>query len=481
MQLGTPDRPRRRLFAPLLWILIAALGAFVALATLRLGAAPSISIEPKIPGIGKRTPIVVRVAAPGRGLGPVKVELVQDQLDVVLAQRELRPRPFWKFWGPRTERAEIAVEAGRETIAGLRAGEATIRVTAERASTPLRHPAPTVVERKLPVRLQPPALQVTSHRTYVAQGGCEAVVYHVGPSAVRSGVEVGDWFFPGYPLPGGGAQDRFAFFAVPYDVDSDATVRLVASDEVGNQAEARFVEQFFPRPPKSDTIKLTDDFLSRVVPQIMGETPSLKDKGNLLDNYLEINGELRRENAQALRELATKSRREFLWRAPFLPLPNGKVMSHFADRRTYLYEGRIVDHQDHLGFDLASVEKAPVPAANRGVVVLAHFFGIYGNAVVIDHGYGLMTLYAHLSSIDVKEGQEVERGAILGRSGATGLAGGDHLHFTTLLDGLPVNPVEWWDPHWLQDRLAAKLGPALPLQVTPAAPAAPAKRHRKPR
>ncbi len=484
MQLGTPERPRRRLLAPLVSLLLVAVAAFVALALLRLGAAPRVTIEPKVPGIGKRTPVAVRVEAPGRGLGHVKVELVQDQLDVVLAQRELRPRPFWKFWGPRTERAEIEFSVGRDTVEGLRAGEATIRVTAERAGTPLRHPAPTVAERKLPVRLQPPTLQVVSHRTYVAQGGCEAVVYQVGPTAVRSGVAVGEWFFPGWPLPGGGPQERFALFAVPYDVSDDSQVRLVASDEVGNQAEARFVEQFFPKPPKSDTIQLTDDFLNRVVPQIMGETPSLKDRGNVLDNYLEINGELRRENARELRELAARTRPQFLWHEPFLPLPNGKVMSHFADRRTYVYQGKVVDHQDHLGFDLASVEKAPVPAANRGVVVLARFFGIYGNAVVIDHGFGLMSLYAHLSAIDVKEGQEVERGAILGRSGATGLAGGDHLHFTMLLQGQPVTPVEWWDPHWLQDRLGAKLGAALPLPAAAAAPAhAPAapKRHRRPR
>jgi murein DD-endopeptidase MepM/ murein hydrolase activator NlpD len=96
-------------------------------------------------------------------------------------------------------------------------------------------------------------------------------------------------------------------------------------------------------------------------------------------------------------------------------------------------------------------------------VLLAHYFGIFGNAVVIDHGYGLMSLYGHLSSIGVREGQQVERGQELGRSGKTGLAGGDHLHFTMLLRGLPVNPVEWWDPHWIRDRLARKLGPALPL------------------
>ena len=136
-------------------------------------------------------------------------------------------------------------------------------------------------------------------------------------------------------------------------------------------------------------------------------------------------------------------------------------MSSFADQRTYLHAGREVDRQVHLGYDLAVVARTPVPAANRGVVRMARYFGIYGNSVVVDHGHGLMTLYSHLSSMDVSEGDEVERGAIVGRTGATGLAGGDHLHFTTLVGGLPVNPTEWWDAAWIRDRVAGKLGPAL--------------------
>ncbi len=70
-------------------------------------------------------------------------------------------------------------------------------------------------------------------------------------------------------------------------------------------------------------------------------------------------------------------------------------------------------------------------------MVLAEFLGIYGNCVIVDHGMGLQSLYAHLSTIDVQVGQTVEQGQTLGRSGATGLAGGDHLHFTMLLGGRP--------------------------------------------
>jgi murein DD-endopeptidase MepM/ murein hydrolase activator NlpD len=288
------------------------------------------------------------------------------------------------------------------------------------------------------------------------------VVYRVGNTAVRDGVQAGEWWFPGFPMPGGDGQDRFALFAVPYDMAEPSGVRLVAVDDVRNESRASFIDRFRPRPFKTDTIPLNDDFIQRVVPAILEQTPEMSSTGDALGDFLAVNGELRRRNAATLGELASRSKPEFLWTAPFLPMRNAQVMSSFADRRTYVYDGRAVDQQDHLGFDLASTSRAEIQAANSGVVLLARYFGIYGNTVVLDHGYGLLSLYGHLSSIAVEEGQSVTRGQELGRSGATGLAGGDHLHFTILLQGLPVNPAEWWDEHWIQDRLDLKLGAALP-------------------
>ncbi|MFN7940900.1 MAG: M23 family metallopeptidase [Thermoanaerobaculia bacterium] len=426
------------------------------------GPAPAIEILPKLPGIGRATAIEVAVAEPSRGLTSVKIELVQGEQRALLAEQSFRPRGPLDLFGARTERESFAVVAGKDSQAWLAPGEATVVVTAARAPGWLRAGEPAIAETRLPVRLSPPTLAVLSSQTYVAPGGAETVVYRVGPGSARDGVAVGDLFFPGHPLPGGTAGERFALFALPFDAADAAAARLVAADEIGNQASTAFVDRFMPRPPREDTIDLEDAFLDRVVAEIRSATPDLPDKGGALANYLEINRDLRRRNAAELIAIAAKSREEFLWREPFLPLPGGKVMSSFADRRAYRYRGQIVDHQVHLGFDLASVQHAPIPASNRGVVVLARYFGIYGNAVVVDHGYGLASLYAHLSSLGVTEGDRVERGQILGRSGATGLAGGDHLHFSFLVDGVPVSPLEWWDPHWIADRIGRKLGPALP-------------------
>jgi len=458
MARGSLGRTLRRL----LILVFAAAVAFGALAAFRSGPAPQVTVTAALPGIGKRTAIEVAVEEPKRGLAGFRVELVQGDRIELLAEREHTPLAPWEFWGARSPSDALTVEVGSETVKGLREGEATLRVVAERAGAWLRHPEPVVESLTLPVRFRPPTLQLVSRQTYVDQGGCEAVVYRVGPSAVRDGVQAGKWWFRGWPMPGGDEQARFALFAVPYDMSDPSGVRLVAADDVLNESRAAFIDRFKPRPFKTDTITLDDRFIERVVPAILDQTPEISPTGDALKDFLAVNGDLRRRNAAALVELSGRSAPEFLWDKPFLPMRNAQVMSAFADRRTYVYDGRTVDQQDHLGFDLASTSLAEIQAANDGAVLLARYFGIYGNTVILDHGYGLLSLYGHLSSIEVEEGQKVARGEVLGRSGATGLAGGDHLHFTILLQGLPVNPAEWWDDHWIHDRLDLKLGPALP-------------------
>src|SRR6185295_12554891 len=150
-----------------------------------------------------------------------------------------------------------------------------------------------------------------------------------------------------------------------------------------------------------------------------------------------------------------------LWEGAFLQPRNTKVFSNFAETRTYVYGGREIDTQVHLGFDLASTKQAPVPAANKGTVAFVGPLTIYGNAIVLDHGWGLMTLYAHLSSIAVKVGEAVDTGQEMGRSGDTGLAVGDHLHYEVLVNGISVTPVEFWDAKWIRDRFNGPLKAAV--------------------
>ncbi|MDI3316140.1 MAG: peptidoglycan DD-metalloendopeptidase family protein [Bacillota bacterium] len=94
----------------------------------------------------------------------------------------------------------------------------------------------------------------------------------------------------------------------------------------------------------------------------------------------------------------------------------------------------------HTGIDLAAPEGTPVHAAGPGIVFYAGWQNGYGNTVILVHGNGLSTLYAHLSAILVSQGQAVEAGQVIGRVGETGWATGPHLHFEVRVDGAPVSP-----------------------------------------
>ncbi|MGH9334281.1 MAG: M23 family metallopeptidase, partial [Vicinamibacteria bacterium] len=361
------------------------------------GPAPEVAILPSRPGVGRAgTTVLVRVKEEARGVTHVRVEALQNGASFPLEERAFPSSGPW-IWRKGEVEVEVPVEVGSDTVSGLAEGQLLLRVEALGTGAWLRDPRATTNELRLPVRLVPPQLEVTSHQNYAAQGGSGIVVYRVGAGPLekggRDGVESGGSFFPGLPLAEGGASDRFALYGVPYDATSPEGIRLVAEDPLGNRTTVAFVERYFPRPMRTDTIRLTVDFMNQVVPEILSQTPEMDDRGDLLANYLAINRELRAQNAETLKELGGTSQESFLWSGSFDPLPGSEPTSAFADRRTYLFEGREVDRQDHLGFDLASVRGAPVPAANRGEVILARYLGIYGNSVVLDHGAGLMSLY----------------------------------------------------------------------------------------
>lgn len=452
---------------PFRYLILALVVLALYLLLLRPGPAPSMEVSSSRPGVGRPgTTVTAHIREPNRGLTSVRISAVQDDQTVLLAEHHASSPPAWAFWRRGETETDLPVEVNGEAFPGLTEGEIEIRVTALGTGAVLRGPKAAVKNLVLPVRFDPPPVSLTSTQNYVRQGGSGVVVYRLSDRSreegSRDGVQAGDWFFPGQPLPGSDGLDHFAFYGVPYNLDDPARIRLVAEDPLGNRSAVDFLDRFFPDPLHTDTIRLSVEFMQKVVPQILAHTTEISDQGDLLKNYLAINGDLRVRNSRSLRDLGEQSRAELLWSGAFLQLPNSKVMSTFADHRTYVFEGQDVDQQDHLGFDLASVRGAPVPAANRGVVVMARYFGIFGNTVVVDHGFGLMSLYAHLSSIAVAEGKEVQKGEILGHTGHTGLAGGDHLHFTLLIHGLPVTPLEWWDPAWVRNRIMAKLGSVSP-------------------
>lgn len=353
---------------------------------------------------------------------------------------------------------EATAEVGRKAIPQLTPGRAEIRVTALNNSWErfFRGGLGTLTL-SVPVRFMPPQVEVLTGQHYINLGGCDMIVFNVSPGTVKSGVQVGKYYFRSFPITDSKPLTRIALFAFPYDVSVDTPAHIVADDDAGNQTIAGFTYKVFPTKWHQSTIQVDDAYMQRVVPPILSQTNAIQDTGNLMKNYVEINHDLRIIDKRRLVNFSKQTSPHFMWSQPFLRLPNTKLEANFADFRSYVHNGQIIDHEVHLGYDLASVEHSPVEAANDGQVIYAGWFDIFGNAVIIDHGCGLQTIYGHLASFKVKAGELVKRGQVIATSDSTGLAGGDHVHFGVYLDGIPVVPKEWWDPHWIHDRIIAKL------------------------
>ncbi len=461
-----PLSPRRKSRWPRLvaGIGIIAIGAMLAL-QLRAGPVPQVDIRPDRPALGLASSVLVRVTEPLRGPASIRVRVVQGQTDHVVLDESFATASAFELWAPPAQPVERSVPAGRDAVPGLTEGQASVVVEARGAATLLRSGVVATASVALPVLLKPPVLARGPGEVSVAQGGAGLVVYTVGRTASRHGVESGGHFFAGVRRSDLGPDAAVALFAVAYDEPRVDEIALLAEDVVDNRVRIPIVDRYERRPLTRDTINVTTAVMEAVVPKIMARTPSLEDQGSLVENYIQINRDLRAALARQLIEIGQKSSADFSWRRAFIQMP-AKVVSPFADRRTYFHEGERIDEQDHLGFDLASVKKDRVPAANDGTIVFCDYFGIYGNTIIIDHGLGLMTLYAHLSSFGVKEGEAVTRGQIIGRTGATGLALGDHLHFTTMVRGVPTNPLEWWDEAWIASRIVEQIPSILDFKRT---------------
>jgi murein DD-endopeptidase MepM/ murein hydrolase activator NlpD len=423
---------------------------------------PTITIRQPEKFIGQASSFEAAVEAPGGQFSRIDVELEQNgKTFPVFALGQ----PEGDLKQDSADRIYIMRPVGKRAIPELQNGKARIVVRAARPVLYNMRQAESTATREVEVRLDPPRVAVLSTHHYVNHGGAEFVVYRATPPDAASGVRVGDRTYPGFPGTAVGLPDpaaRVAFFALLHDQELNERVEVFARDAAGNQASVELPDyRTFPKPFARSRIQIDDRFLQRVVPAIAQQTPDMQiDTSDVLQGFLKINGELRRKNGETIAALAQKSAPEMMWKQNFQQLGNSQVEARFADHRTYIYQGKEIDQQVHLGFDLAVTSNVAIVAAQRGVVVHADFLGIYGNCVIVDHGLGVQTLYAHLSSIEVKPGDRVEKGQTLGRSGMTGLAGGDHLHFTMLVNGQAVNPVEWWDTKWMQDRVFRKIAEA---------------------
>ena len=438
----------RKLSPGKLLLLIIILGALAAaawfLAPRFEREAPQVKLVPDTGVLGLGS-LEIDVADPGTGLKAVTATLSAGGADIPLGSEQFDP-PV----------AEKKITLATSKLSGVKEGAAVLRVTAWDASFwNLFRGNETVVEKNIIIDITPPTVELIADDRYVNFGGVGVIVYKVSEDTATSGVRIGNHFFPGFQGTIKAHPDHFiALFAHAYDVPADARGVLVVTDKAGNTKETPLAYELKNVKYKKSTIPLSDKFLEKI-------TPLLSDvaarQGTPKEVFVRIDKGLRKVNEDKIREVTSKATSSMLWSGVFTQLSNSKVEANFADERTYTYNNEPIDDAFHLGYDLSVTKNYPVEASNSGNVVFAGDLGIYGNAVILDHGLGLFTLYGHLSAIDVKVGDAIQQRQILGKTGDTGLAAGDHLHFGVYLNGVAVLPVEWWDKKWIADNIEPKL------------------------
>jgi murein DD-endopeptidase MepM/ murein hydrolase activator NlpD len=442
------DKPQKKFPGIIFLILIviaAVLGGAYYFAPRLEREAPQITLRPDTDVLG-RAPLEIGIADPGAGLKSVTVTLSTGGTEQTVASEQ---------YAAGVKEKKIALDLSR--LSGVKEGPAVLRVTARDASLwRFFSGNEAVLQKQLTVDVTPPTIALIADDRYVTFGGVGAIVYQPSPDTITSGVKIGNYFFPGFK---GQVKDHadsfFALFAHPYNVPTSARATLVATDKAGNTREMPLVYELKNARYRKSTIAVSDAFIQGKVVPLLNDVNARQ--GSPKDVFIAVNKRMRKENEDKIAMITSKSTPSVLWSGAFLQLSNSKVEANFADERTYTYNNEAIDTAHHLGYDLSVTKHYPVEAANSAKVAFVGDLGIYGNAVILDHGLGLFTLYGHMSSIDVKEGDSVKRGQILGKTGETGLAVGDHLHYGVYLNGVAVLPVEWWDAKWINDNIRPKL------------------------
>jgi murein DD-endopeptidase MepM/ murein hydrolase activator NlpD len=440
------------LLLPVLWLLIVRLES----------QKPEIIFEQATPFIGKSHDFSISIADPNSGLRKIWVAMIQNGKEVILTEQDFPSAGFFSGGEIKSKSLNIPFEPQKYEFSD---GEAILRLSVWDFSWRGWWQGNQVyLEKNLTIDTQPPEIEMISTVHNLSQGGAGLVIYRTSENCRLTGVQVGDNFFPAHTGYYKDPRIRLAFIGLGYRQGAGTRIWIKAVDEAQNSAKAGVKHYIRKKVFKKDNIRISDRFLNSKVPEFEN-TIALDSSGSLVDKFLKINRDLRKANYQQISELTQTTATTKRWKGKFLRMSGAANQAGFADHRTYKYNGEIIDRQVHLGLDLAAVAHAPVPAANSGVVAFSGPLGIYGKTVLIDHGFGLFSMYAHLNRSDVSKGQKLSKGDILGRTGSTGLAGGDHLHFSILVHNTFVNPIEWWDAAWIKNNILAKI------EAVPSAPA----------
>lgn len=445
MSLRNRKKPRilrLLLFTLLATLVLSGIGGFILFFE---GDTPVISLEETDLFLGKQGTIHYRISDASSGIKKVTVWGGQNGTKKILHEASYPRETYIGAIGPLEESQAVDFDVKKQGFV-----DGPIEISVEATDFSLRNwlrGNKGMAVKQVTVDTVPPRVQIIHSEKYISPGGSGIVIYRISGESDEHGVNVNRSFHPGFTIGDGRDDTYIAFFALTFDSEQLEELSLYAADPAGNTTTVPFSTVLKKKAFKKDRINVSDGFLNRKILEFRQYYPEMQ--GEFIDQYLFANGTVRRENNQRIAELCSSPIEERLWLGHFNRMA-GSSRAGYADHRTYFYGGKAVDQQVHLGMDIASTRRADVRAANIGEVVFADYLGIYGNMVLVDHGQGVFSLYSHLSQINVNPGDKVDQKTVLGLTGTTGMAGGDHLHFSMLVNGVFVTPKEWWDQHWIE-------------------------------
>jgi len=301
-----------------------------------------------------------------------------------------------------------------------------------------------------------PDVNILSNSYSITQGGSALVVFQVKDENLKDFyVKEGNKRYKVVPYK----EDGYYACLVAWPFNQEHfSAKVVAEDLAGNKRVVNIPYYIVYRKYRTSWIRATDKFIDGKISDLAESNPQYALITDKIEKLRAINEDMRRANEELIHEIASKVSDTMIddWKIrAFYPLKNAKKVADFGDHRYYYYKNRNnkVSESYHLGLDMASTKMATIVSSNAGKVVFTENNGIYGNMPMIDHGMGLYTLYGHCSTILVQQDELVDAGTPIAKTGMTGLALGDHLHFGVLVQGVEVRPEEWMDKRWIRNNI----------------------------
>ena len=297
-------------------------------------------------------------------------------------------------------------------------------------------------------------------------GGIEFVFFNLKNTQelALTGVKAGSDLYQGFPAAQLNPAFKqfpnvyFALFPVPLDFDRETTRLLVFSKTtVGNIATAPFYYLIGPRGFPKRQIRLAAESVAARLDSIRPKSGASASSTDVVQRFKSLHDELLAAEQDELRPIWAAPMRERLWSTPFIHPTNGSIRSSFGEQRRYTIDSIDALSESYPAIDMGSAKSSVVVAANRGKVVYVGNLPYSGTSVILDHGFGLASMYSSLGASSVSVGTIVTAGEPLGVSGVSGFSFSDMVRFQMFLHGKPVTPIEWWDERWQQDHIEAKI------------------------